>query len=166
MGLRCHGPARTRFSDLANVREAAQHRGMRRLPPDDVFRRLVVIRDTLRGNPAEAPRMDELARRAGLSRFHFQRRYKEAFGRTPLEDITLLRIERAKALLAGDASITDVCLEVGYSSLGSFSTLFAERAGCPPSAWRRRYVQVVKAMPEPAIFAIPWCFAIRNAEAS
>lgn len=133
---------------------------MRPLPPDDVFRRLVVIRDGLRGDPAAAPRVDELARRAGLSRFHFQRRYKEAFGRTPLEDITQLRIERAKLLLAGDhASVTDVCFEVGYSSLGSFSTLFAERAGCPPSAWRRRYVQVAAAVHDRAAFMIPWCYA-------
>jgi AraC-like DNA-binding protein len=133
---------------------------MRRLPPDDVFRRLVTIRDALRGDPAAAPRIDELARRAGLSRFHFQRRYKEAFGLTPLEDITQLRIARAKTLLATDsASITDVCLEVGYSSLGSFSTLFAERAGCPPSAWRRRYVQVMAVVHERAAFMIPWCYA-------
>ena len=69
-------------------------------------------------------------------------------------------IERAKVLLASDAaSITDVCLEVGYSSLGSFSTLFAERAGCPPSAWRRRYVQVASAVHDHAAFMIPWCYA-------
>ncbi len=139
---------------------------MRALPPDDVFRRLAALRDALRADPAVAPRIDELARRAGLSRFHFQRRYKEAFGRTPLEDITQLRIERAKALLAGDhASITDVCLEVGYSSLGSFSTMFAERAGCPPSAWRRRYVQVAADVHERSAFLIPWCYVVRNAAA-
>jgi AraC-like DNA-binding protein len=69
---------------------------VRPLPPDDVFRRLVALRDALRVDPAAAPRLDELARRAGLSRFHFQRRYKEAFGMTPLEDITQLRIARRR----------------------------------------------------------------------
>ena len=136
---------------------------MRPLPPDDVFRRLVVIRDHLVADPSAAPAQDELARRAGMSRFHFLRRWKEAFGRTPHEDLTRLRIARAKALLAGDAaSVTDVCLEVGFASLGSFSTLFAERAGCPPSAWRRRYHQVTAAVYERSELVVPWCFAFRH----
>jgi AraC-like DNA-binding protein len=132
---------------------------VRRLPPDDVFRRLVALRDELRADPAGAAAQEELARRAGLSRFHFLRRWKEAFGVTPHEDVTRLRIARAQTLLAGDwASVTDVCLEVGYSSLGSFSTLFAERAGCPPSAWRRRYVQVASQLHDRAQLVVPWCF--------
>ena len=126
----------------------------RPLPPDDVFRRLVDVRDWLRQHPGDAPPQDELARRAGLSRFHFVRRWREAFGVTPHQDLTALRIARAKALLLADASVTAVCFEVGFTSLGSFSTLFAERAGCPPSAWRRRFWQVAY---DPAAF-IP-CFA-------
>jgi AraC-like DNA-binding protein len=136
---------------------------MRSLPPDDVFRRLVLIRDLLLADPAAAPAQPELARRAGMSRFHFLRRWKEAFGVTPHEDLTRLRIARAKELLWRQrASVTDVCLEVGFSSLGSFSTLFAERVGCPPSAWRRRYVQVAAAMPGPPPLVIPWCLAFQR----
>jgi AraC-like DNA-binding protein len=139
---------------------------MRRLPPDDVFRRLVALRDQLRADPAAAPGQEELARRAGMSRFHFLRRWKEAFGMTPHEDVTQLRIARAKTLLAGDwATVTDVCFEVGFSSLGSFSTLFAERAGCPPSAWRRRYVQVTADLRDRSSLVIPWCFLQRHAAA-
>jgi AraC-like DNA-binding protein len=135
---------------------------MRPLPPDDVFRRLVTVRDELLANPASAPPQPLLARRAGMSQFHFVRRWKEAFGVTPHEDLTRLRIARAKRLLADDqVSVTDVCLELGFSSLGSFSTLFAERAGCPPSAWRRRYVQVVGTLHHPSALIIPWCFATR-----
>lgn len=136
---------------------------MRPLPPDDVFRRLVAIRDRLLADPAAAPPQDDLARLAGMSRFHFLRRWKEAFGRTPHDDLTRLRIARAKALLAADAaSVTDVCLQVGFASLGSFSTLFAERAGCPPSAWRRRYHQVTAAVHERSALVVPWCFALRH----
>jgi AraC-like DNA-binding protein len=131
----------------------------RPLPPDDVFRRLVTIRDWLVADPAAAPPLDQLARRAGMSRFHFLRRWKEAFGVTPHEDVTRLRIARAKALLAADASVTDVCFEVGFASLGSFSTLFAERAGCPPSAWRRRYYQVTAQLHDRSALVIPWCFS-------
>jgi AraC-like DNA-binding protein len=166
----CHATAAARFSDLANRRSPvdgrrrpAQHRSMRPLPPDDVFRRLVVIRDQLLADPAVAPPQDELARRAGMSRFHFLRRWKDAFGVTPHEDLTRVRIARAKALLAGDrASVTDVCFEVGYTSLGSFSTMFAERAGCPPSAWRRRYHQVTATIHAPSALVIPWCFSFRH----
>jgi len=135
---------------------------MRPLPPDDVFRRLVAVRDALLADPASALPQAELARRAGMSQFHFLRRWKEAFGVTPHEDLTRLRIARAKDLLASrQISVTNVCLELGFSSLGSFSTLFAERAGCPPSAWRRRYVQVTATLEHPSVLIVPWCFATR-----
>jgi len=134
----------------------------RPLPPDDVFRRLCAMRDWLHAHPEQAPAQAELARRAGLSRFHFLRRWKDAFGVTPHQDLTRLRIDRAKALLAGDhGSVTDVCFAVGFSSLGSFSTLFAERAGCPPTAWRRRVWQVAARPGGAGQFLIPWCFAFR-----
>jgi AraC-like DNA-binding protein len=136
---------------------------MRPIPPDDVFRRLVVIRDQLIAEPGEAMALRDLARAAGMSRFHFLRRWKEAFGVTPHEDITRLRIARAKTLLAGDrASVTDICFDLGFSSLGSFSTMFAERAGCPPSAWRKRFYQVTTAMHDRSVLVIPWCYSIRQ----
>lgn len=140
---------------------------MRALPPDDVFRRLVRVRDALLADPANAPSSAALAKQAGLSRFHFLRRWKEAFGVTPHEDLTRLRIARAKELLARDAgSVTDVCLEVGFSSLGSFSTMFAERAGCPPSAWRRHYIQVTSTIPDRSALFVPYCFAVRGGVAA
>ncbi|WAS95339.1 helix-turn-helix domain-containing protein [Nannocystis punicea] len=138
----------------------------RPLPPDDVFRRLAALRDRLHADPAAAPRQAEMARQAGLSQFHFLRRYKEAFGVTPHQDLTRLRIDRAKALLAAEvASVTEVCFEVGFSSLGSFSALFAERAGCPPSAWRRRFWQVAGLPQGRARMRVPWCFVVHFAGA-
>jgi AraC-like DNA-binding protein len=141
----------------------------RPLPSDEVFRRLVELRDWLRAHPGEAPPQAELARSAGLSRFHFLRRWKEAFGVTPHQDLTRLRIDRAKALLAPEiagrlatadlSSVTEVCFAVGFSSLGSFSTLFAERAGCPPTAWRRRVWQVAAMPGGHSQLLVPWCFA-------
>jgi AraC-like DNA-binding protein len=128
-----------------------------------VFRRLVAVRERLLADPASAPPLAVIARRAGLSRHHCLRRWKEAFGVTPHEDVTRLRIARAKVLLAAEvASVTDVCFEVGYGSLGSFSALFAERAGCPPSAWRRRYHRVAADLAGPASLLVPWCFALRH----
>lgn len=136
---------------------------MRPLPPDDVFRRLVRVRDLLATDPGNAPTQSELARQAGLSRFHFVRRWREAFGTTPHEDLTRLRIARAKQLLMRDAaSVTDVCLDVGFHSLGSFTTLFAERVGCPPGAWRRHVVQVTTSLADQQVrLGIPACWLYR-----
>ena len=82
----------------------------------------------------------------GISPFHFIRQFEAVFGTTPHQFRIARRIDRATRLLALDAgSVTDVCMEVGFSSLGSFSTLFARRVGESPSRYRaraRRLVQV------------------------
>lgn len=131
-----------------------------------MFRRLVAVREALLDNPTERTSLDELARRAGISRFHLIRRWREAFGRTPHDDVTSIRIARAKRLLEADtSSITEICFDLGYSSLGSFSTLFAERVGCPPLAWRRRFVKapwVERVERDPVIRYAPWCFLHRH----
>ena len=74
-----------------------------------------------------------------MSPFHFIRQFQAVFGETPHQLRIQARLERAKHLLAlSDYSVTDVCMEVGFSSLGSFSDLFSRRVGLPPSAYRRR----------------------------
>ncbi len=108
---------------------------------------------------AEPLALPALAREASLSRYHFLRLFHRAFGETPHQYLIRLRLEQAKALLAADrASVTDVCFEVGFSSLGSFSTLFAERVGCPPSAWRRRVWRIQAHPYGLARLGIPCCF--------
>jgi AraC-like DNA-binding protein len=98
--------------------------------------------------------LDAMAASARLSRFHFQRRFRGAFGETPHELLTRCRIERAKTLLLEtDAPITSICFEVGYGSVGSFSTLFARHVGRPPERFRRRW------FPSAAIARpVPGCF--------
>ena len=82
--------------------------------------------------------LPDVAARANLSPYHFLRVYKRAYGETPHEFLTRLRIERAKTLLArGSHNVTEACFEVGFSSLGSFSTLFTHRVGLSPSEYRR-----------------------------
>ena len=105
-----------------------------------------------------------LARGAFMSPGHFQRSFRAAYGETPYSYLMTRRIERAKALLRrGDMSVTEVCFEVGCTSLGSFSSRFTELVGETPSAYRARghedYV------------AVPGCVAmirsrpVRNGEA-
>ena len=79
-----------------------------------------------------------------MSPYHFIRRFEALFGLTPRQYRIGARLDRARLLLARrDLSVTDVCLEVGFTSLGSFSDLFARRTGEPPSAFRRRAIVTV-----------------------
>ena len=80
-----------------------------------------------------------LARAALMSTAHFSRQFREAYGETPYGYLMTRRIERAKALLRrGDMTVTEVCLEVGCTSLGSFSARFTELVGVTPTAYRAR----------------------------
>src|ERR1700731_2821300 len=103
------------------------------------FRRLCQARDLL-SEVHECPlSIEDVAREVGISPFHFIRQFEAVFGSTPHQFRIQWRLERAKHLLAaGRYSVTEVCLEVGFTSLGSFSDLFTRRVGETPSAYRRR----------------------------
>ena len=104
-------------------------------------------------------KLPDVSAQANLSPYHFLRVYKQTFQETPHEFLTRLRIERAKTLLAkGSHNVTEACFEVGFSSLGSFSTLFAQRVGLSPSEYRR-YVRSGIAVPRTVrpLF-VPTCF--------
>ena len=91
-----------------------------------------------------------------MSRYHFVRQFKAVFGETPIRFRTRSRLEMARYLLVKtDDSVTDVCLAVGFSSLGSFSALFARRFGRPPSAFRAELHGAVEKL-------TPTCMAIRH----
>lgn len=79
-----------------------------------------------------------------MSPFQFIRQFHATFGETPHQFRIHARLDEAKRLLAvSDYSVTDVCMEVGFSSLGSFSDLFARRVGVAPSAYRRQLRSVM-----------------------
>jgi transcriptional regulator GlxA family with amidase domain len=99
--------------------------------------RLRRTRDRMDRDYARPLDVPELAREALMSPGHFSRSFRSAFGETPYGYLMTRRIERAKALLRrGDLSVTDVCMAVGCSSLGSFSSRFTELVGEKPSAYR------------------------------
>ncbi|MHB1089122.1 MAG: helix-turn-helix domain-containing protein [Acidimicrobiales bacterium] len=79
-----------------------------------------------------------LARTALMSQAHFSRRFLAAYGETPYSYLMTRRIERAKMLLRQGTSVTDTCVEIGYTSLGSFSSRFTEITGVTPSQYRER----------------------------
>jgi AraC-like DNA-binding protein len=83
--------------------------------------------------------VEALARTALMSSAHFSRRFRAAYGETPYGYLMTRRIERAKLLLRhGEISVTEVCMEVGCTSLGSFSSRFTELVGETPTAYRAR----------------------------
>ena len=108
--------------------------------------------------------LETLARGAAMSAGHLSREFRRVYGESPYAYLMTRRIERAMTLLRrGDLSVTEVCFAVGFSSLGTFSTRFAELVGVPPSVYRRDHSQ--------AAAGIPPCLAkqvtrpVRNREA-
>ncbi|WP_141934057.1 helix-turn-helix transcriptional regulator [Microbacterium sp. SLBN-146] len=88
-----------------------------------------------------------LAAKALMSPAHFSREFKAAYGETPYGYLMTRRIERAMALLRAGSSVTDACMAVGATSLGSFSSSFTEIVGETPSAYRSRPHEAAEAMP-------------------
>ena len=106
-------------------------------PPD---RHLLRARDLADARYAEALGVEDMARAAGLSRAHFSREFRRAFGETPHAYLLTRRLERAAALLRGtDRSVAEVCLSVGLSSVGSFTTSFTRTYGRSPTAYRASF---------------------------
>ena len=132
---------------------------MARLTDDVTFRRLCRARDRLASGIQEQITLELAAREACLSPFHFQRTFARVFGETPREFVTRLRMDAAQRLLAaGEMPVTEVCLEVGYSSLGTFSSRFAARTGLAPSEYRRSARRWVAPVGGWRIYRIPSCF--------
>lgn len=93
---------------------------------------------TMRRNPTQTLTLQDQAEIAGFSPFHFARTFRDIIGIPPGEYLTALRFERAKELLlTTDASVTDVCYEIGYESLGTFSSRFRQLVGVSPLQFRR-----------------------------
>ena len=122
----------------------------------DTFRRLCTARDLLAEVPEQALSIKDIARQARISPFHFIRQFEALFGLTPHQFRIQSRLHRAKVLLVKGHPVTDVCMEVGFDSLGSFSTQFTRRVGATPSSYQRR-ARVLIHRPD-AIF--PGCLSL------
>jgi transcriptional regulator GlxA family with amidase domain len=106
--------------------------------------------------------LESMAREARLSPWHFLRLFSAAYDQTPHEYLQARRLARAQELLiAGHHSVTDVCFEVGFQSLGSFSTLFRRATGFPPAVYRTRRLVAVPTIvaPGPGRY-VPGCFLL------
>jgi AraC-like DNA-binding protein len=137
---------------------------LQRHPPsklvnDETFRRLCRARDLLAEGFQSQIFLDTAAREACLPPFHFHRLFHSTFGETPHDFLTRRRMERARHLLAsGEMTVTEVCLEVGYSSLGSFSSKFQSMVGVPPTQYQRRIRRVFGFQKPWKIILVPACY--------
>lgn len=100
--------------------------------------------------------LDQISSQACFSRYHFLRLFRQAFKKTPHQYLIERRIEKAKELLSADKlRVTDVCFEVGFQSLGSFSTLFHKSVGHAPITFREKARETLTAKRQ-----IPGCFLV------
>jgi AraC-like DNA-binding protein len=137
------GPNPTRRGTIAQVASRpAEEQRLRDLA------RLRRVRDRIDREYAQPLDVEALARDANMSAGHLSRQFKIAYGESPYSYLMTRRIERAMALLRrGDLSVTEVCFAVGCSSLGTFSTRFAELVGVPPSTYRDETARTQAGLP-------------------
>ncbi|HVY77084.1 MAG TPA: helix-turn-helix transcriptional regulator [Solirubrobacterales bacterium] len=123
---------------------------MAHLPP---ARHLLRAKDLADARYFEALEVDDLAAAAGLSKAHFSREFRRAFGESPHAYLLTRRLERAASLLRNtDRSVADICLSVGLQSIGSFTTSFTRTFGLSPTAYRAKFP------PAASGALVPGCF--------
>src|SRR3954462_9043736 len=121
------------------------------VPPARHLLRAKDLADVRYFDPLE---VDDLASAAGLSRFHFSREFRRAFGESPHAYLLTRRLERAAALLrTTDRSVAEICFAVGLRSVGSFTTSFTRTFGKSPTAYRASFP------PAAHLAQVPWCVA-------
>jgi AraC-like DNA-binding protein len=126
-------------------------------------RRMLRARDAMDRAYAEALDIPELSRIANVSEAHFIRTFRATFGETPHRYLQRRRVERAMFLLREtNRSVTDICCEVGFLSLGTFSRTFGDVVGESPTAYRRR----AGALTAPTCFVMAWTRPSSFGEAS
>jgi AraC-like DNA-binding protein len=126
------------------------------LSTEERNRRMLRARDRMDRSYAQLLDIPALAKVAGCSYAHFIRTFRAVFGETPHRYLQRRRVERAMHLLRSGRSVTDVCFDVGFNSLGTFSRTFSAIVGVSPSAYRRRSPTA----------AVPTCFALAWARPS
>jgi transcriptional regulator GlxA family with amidase domain len=124
--------------------------------PDTLLaRHLLRARDLADGRYAEPLDVEALARAAHVSPRHFARSFRRTFGETPYQYLLSRRLERARHLLrTTDLSVAEVCLAVGFTSVGSFTTTFRRHVGLSPTEYRRRH------RGPSAIDRVPLCYVM------
>ena len=125
----------------------------------DVYKKIVMAKVYMDANFHEPIDLDRISREACLSRFHFHRLFTRIYQRTPHQYLTRKRVEQARQWLAdNDLSVSEICNNVGFESIGSFSVLFKKEIGFAPQYYRNQaWLKKQQALQQPRTF-IPHCF--------
>lgn len=128
------------------------------IPKIYLYRRIVLAKLFIDEHFAEDIDLDAIAGEASFSKFHFIRLFKMAYGKTPHQYLTLVRIEQAKLLLQQDHSVTDVCFSVGFDGISSFTHLFKRFTQLTPSAYQLQQRKRKEEIASAPLKFIPGCF--------
>jgi len=124
----------------------------------DIYQRISTAKMFIDENYHEPIDLDEISQQAFLSRFHFHRLFTKIYRRTPHQYLTQKRLDKAKDLLSENKPVMEVCTEVGFESIGSFSVLFKKEIGFAPTYYRNMaWLKKQKQKEQPKQF-IPHCF--------
>ncbi len=124
----------------------------------DIYQRIAAAKVYIDENFQEPINLETISRQAFLSRFHFHRIFTQVYRHTPHQYMTRKRLDKAKDLLADNKPVIEVCNEVGFESIGSFSVLFKKEVGFAPQYYRNMaYKKKMEQLAQPKK-AIPYCF--------
>jgi AraC-like DNA-binding protein len=124
----------------------------------DIYHRVIAAKSFMDENFQEPISLDEISGKAYLSKFHFHRLFTKIYRHTPHQYLTRKRLDKAKDLLAENKPVTEVCIEVGFESIGSFSVLFKKEIGFAPQYYRNMAWLKKQQQKEQPKIAIPHCF--------
>lgn len=127
-----------------------------------LYRRIVQAKLFIDSNYHEYINLDNIADEAYFSKFHFIRLFKNAYGKTPHQYLTAVRIEKARNLLQTGIGVSDVCFAVGFTSVTSFTDLFKKITKTTPAAYQQRQLKRNQEISQSPLKFIPNCFAEQN----
>lgn len=129
------------------------------IPKAYLYRQVVQAKLYIENNYDKEINLDLISREASFSKFHFLRLFRKSFGLTPNQFLTEVRLENAKKLLTQGVSVQDVCWQVGFDSLSSFSHLFKRRFETSPSSYLQLQKEIKEKKTDNPLMFIPGCFA-------
>ena len=127
-----------------------------------LYRRIVAAKVFIDEHYDQKIDLKHLSEQACFSKYHFLRSFKKAYGKSPHQYLTEVRLEAAKSMLKSGSPVAEVCANVGFASTPSFIHLFKKNTGASPESFRKNHFQEVKSMAQSPLSYVPGCFAVNN----